>query len=126
MKKIFTKFGAWASTLPILFVPAVTLAQISEGAANLKKVGAAAGNDDAVGLPEMIGNIINILLSIVGIYFVVIVIYAGWLYLSDSGDVVKVKKAKTLLGQAVIGIAIILSAYGISTFVIENLTKITG
>jgi hypothetical protein len=126
MKKIFAKFGAWASTLPILLLPAVTFAQISRGQEQLGEVATASEFVQGPSLPVMIGNLINILLSIVGVYFVVIIVYAGWLYLSDSGDSAKVKKAKTLMGQAVIGIAIILAAYSISNFVIENLATIAS
>ena len=117
MKKIFAKFGAWASTLPILLLPAVTFAQISKGQEQLGEVATASEFVQGPSLPVMIGNLINILLSIV---------YAGWLYLSDSGDSAKVKKAKTLMAQAVIGIVIILAAYSISNFVIENLATITS
>ncbi len=126
MKKFFSKFGAWASTLPILFFPAVTMAQISKGTEKLAEVATASGFKQGPTLPVMVGNIINIILSIVGVYFVVIIVYAGWLYLSDSGDSAKVKKAKTLMGQAVIGIVIILAAYSISNFVITNLASIAA
>lgn len=76
-------------------------------------------------LPTMIGNLINILLGSLGIIFVGLVIYAGILYMTASGDDTKVKKAKTLLTQAIIGMIIIVAAYSISAFVIGQLTSIS-
>lgn len=72
-------------------------------------------------LTELIGGLINAFLGVLGIIFVVLVVYAGYLYLTAAGDDGKVSKAKTLLGQAVIGLIIIIAAYAISTFVIDQL-----
>lgn len=90
---------------------------------SLSVVGKSTGKTD---LPTMIGNIINVLLGTLGIVFVGLVIYAGILYMTASGDNDKVKKAKTLLTQAVIGMIIIVAAYSISAFVIGQLVGITS
>lgn len=124
MKNIFLKIGVWLSTLPVLLLPAAALAQLSEAQKDLATVGDEIGTDATNSLPVLIGNIIAVLLSVLGIIFVVLVVYAGFLYLTASGDDAKVKKAKTLLTQSIIGLIIIVAAYAIAAFVIDALTEI--
>lgn len=125
MKKLFLKMSAWLATLPVLLLPAAALAQLSEAQTDLTTVGTSIGVDATTNtLPELIGNIIAVLLSVLGIIFVVLVVYAGFLYLTAAGDDTKVKKAKTLLTQSIIGLIIIVAAYAIAAFVIDALTDV--
>lgn len=127
MNKLLLKTSAWVSTLPVLLLPAAALAQLSEAQTDLETVGSAIGTDATTNtLPELIGNIIAVLLSVLGIIFVVLVVYAGFLYLTASGDSEKTKKAKTLLSQSIIGMIIIVASYAISAFVIDALTDVAG
>ena len=126
MNKLFLKASAWLATLPVLFLPAAALAQLSQAQQDLGDVGDSIGADVDNTLPELIGNVIQVLLSVLGIIFVVLVVYAGFLYLTDSGDSTKVKKAKTLLTQSVIGLVIIVAAYAISAFVIDALIQVAA
>lgn len=127
MKNLFLKFGAWMASLPVLLLPAAALAQLSDAQTELDTVGNAIGADATSNtLPELIGNIIAVLLSVLGIIFVVLVVYAGFLYLTAAGDTDKVKKAKTLLTQSVIGLIIIVAAYAIAAFVIDALTEVAA
>ncbi|MBI4257120.1 hypothetical protein HY626_03650 [Candidatus Uhrbacteria bacterium] len=127
MKKLFLKVSAWFATLPVILLPAAALAQLSEAQTDLTTVGTSIGTDATTNtLPELIGNIIAVLLSVLGIIFVVLVVYAGFLYLTAGGEPDKVKKAKTLLTQSVIGLIIIVAAYAIAAFVIDALTEISG
>lgn len=126
MKNIFLKIGAWLGTLPVLLLPAVALAQITEAKTELGLVGDAIGAEADLTLPELIGNIIKVLLSVLGIIFVVLVVYAGFLYLTAGGEPEKVKKAKTLLSQSIIGLIIIVAAYAIAAFVIDALVEVSA
>lgn len=127
MKKIFLKVSAWFATLPVLLLPVAALAQLSEAQTDLTAVGTAIGTDATTStLPELIGNIIAVLLSVLGIIFVVLVVYAGFLYLTAMGEGEKVKKAKTLLTQSIIGLIIIVAAYAIASFVIDALTQVSA
>ena len=78
----------------------------------------------ATSIPVMIGKGIGVFLGLLGILFVVLVVYAGFLYLTSNGEETNVKKAKKLLTQAVIGMVITVSAYAISGYAIAALTKI--
>ncbi len=127
MKNAYIKFAAWLSTLPALLLPAAAFAQLSEAQSSLEDVGTGIGSEATANeLPELIGNLIAVLLSVLGIIFVVLVVYAGFLYLTSQGEEDKVKKAKKLLSQAVIGLVIIIAAYAIADFVIDALVTATA
>ncbi len=124
MKKTYYKYSAWLATLPVLLMPLAAKAQLSEAETYLTDVGEGIGTDATTNdLPTLIGNIIAVLLSVLGIIFVVLIVYAGFLYLTAQGEDEKVKKAKKLLSQAVIGLVIIIAAYAIAAFVIEALSE---
>ncbi|MDP3836646.1 MAG: pilin [bacterium] len=69
-------------------------------------------------LPKTIGTIVNAALSLLGIIFVVLIIYAGFNWMTASGNEESVSKAKKIITSAVIGLIIVLSAWGIWTFVL--------
>ena len=97
------------------------------GAANdVNTIAANAGLTNAGSLPQIIGNAISVILGLLGIVFVVLVVYAGFLYLTSAGAEDNVKKAKKLLTQAIIGLIIIVSAYAISGYVIAALATISA
>lgn len=121
MKKNYQKIGAWISTLPVLLIPAAALAQIQKSKTLLEDVGKGLGEEGkGKPLPELIGGLIRVFLGVLGIVFVVLVVYAGYLWMTSSGEATKVDKAKKLLGQAIIGIVIIVAAYAITGFVLEQ------
>ncbi|NQT49434.1 hypothetical protein HQ571_01940 [Candidatus Kuenenbacteria bacterium] len=76
-------------------------------------------------LPGMIGKVIKVVLSILGIVFLIILIYAGIMWMTASGDVEKVQKAQRMITQAIIGLFITLAAYSISSFVVEKMSAAT-
>lgn len=67
-------------------------------------------------------NIIQIVLGLLGIVGVIMMIYAGFLWLTAGGEEDKAKQGRTLLFQALIGTLIVLAAYTITYFVIDQLT----
>lgn len=71
-------------------------------------------------LTTTLGTFINIGLSLLGIVFLVLTLYAGWLWMTAAGDPKQTGKAKDILITAVVGLVILLSAYAISNFVIDN------
>jgi amino acid transporter len=68
-----------------------------------------------------VGRIINVALSLLGTITVVIILYAGFEWMTAGGSEDKVEQAKKRITYAVIGLAIIMSAYAISSFVVSNL-----
>ena len=80
----------------------------------------------AQGDPRTIaGRIINIALGFLGVVSLGIIIYAGFLWMSSSGNEEKIAKAKKTLTSAVIGLAIILASWGIASFVLNRLSGAT-
>lgn len=69
----------------------------------------------------IVANIINVFLGLLGILFVVLLLYGGFLWMTARGDSKQVDKAKDLIKEAVIGLTIILSAWAVSYFVISGL-----
>lgn len=86
-----------------------------QAAAGEKGAGLGAAQD-----PRLIAaNIIRSVLQVLGILFLILTVYAGFLWMTAGGNEDQVKKAKSLLFQAVIGLVIILAAYAITQFVIS-------
>jgi cbb3-type cytochrome oxidase subunit 3 len=68
-------------------------------------------------IPETIGSILGTALSFVGIFFLVLVIYGGFMWMFAAGNEQQVDKAKKIISSAVIGLIIIMAAYAITSFV---------
>ncbi len=85
----------------------------------VESAGTAAKLTGAADIPTIVGRTVGILLGILGIVFLVLTVYAGFLYLTAQGEETNVKKAKKLLSQAVIGLILIVSAYAITNVVID-------
>ena len=66
-------------------------------------------------------RIINIILGVIGVVFLLLVIYAGYLWMTAGGDPGKVTKAKKILINAVTGLIIIFMAFAITTFIFNIL-----
>ena len=86
------------------------------GATSLSELGGGTSNS----LPKVIGGIIRILLGFLGVLFIILIIWAGFQWMTAGGDDGKVKKAKQLIINATIGILIILASYGITNFIIGS------
>jgi hypothetical protein len=83
----------------------------------------AAGFSNPRSLPEIIGALIGTALSFVGIIFLMLIIYAGFLWMTSAGNDEKVLAAKKVLTNATIGLIIIVASYSITRFVFEALTS---
>ena len=78
-------------------------------------------------LPSLVGKILRAFLGLLGSVFVVLTIYAGFLWMTAAGNEEQIGKAKKMLVSAVIGLVIIMMAWVITGFVLNNiLTATTG
>jgi len=75
--------------------------------------------------PTMIAQIIQTALLFLGIIFLVLIIYAGFMWMTAAGNEDKISTAKKTMTAAIIGAAIILSAYAITYFVLNQLLVVT-
>lgn len=71
----------------------------------------------------MVVRIINIALSLLGAIAVILVIYAGAIWMLSEGNEDRVAKAKRILKQAVIGLIIILMSWSITYFILNRLVE---
>ena len=74
----------------------------------------------------IIANVIQVILGFLGIVAVVMIVLAGFKWMTAGGNQTGVDEARKLLMSAVIGLVIILGAYGIANFVINALMGATG
>ena len=72
-----------------------------------------------------IASIINVALGLLGLVVVVIILIGGFEWMTAGGNEEKTGEARNRIFAGIIGLAIILSAYAIATFVINSLTSAT-
>ena len=65
-----------------------------------------------------IANIINIMLSFLGMIFTVLIIYGGFKWMLSRGNSSQVDEAKSVIKNATIGLTIVLLSYVISRVVL--------
>lgn len=117
------------SALTMLLIPLSALAQTTAAETirtGLSSTAEKSGFKGSAPLTVLIGNVIQALLGVVGLVFLILTVYAGFLYLTDAGGGEKVKKAKSILGTSVIGLVIVIAAYALTDYVITALVSATN
>ena len=126
MKKLLIVFVAVVLlAMPLLTMAGTVKSEITGPLSTIGQTGFDEPSGSGVTLPDRIGRIIKIVLGLLGIVLIVIVIYAGFLWMTAGGNEDQVKKARQWLINAIIGLAIILSAYAITDFIITKLISAT-
>ena len=74
----------------------------------------------------MAGSIIKIILGFLGVIAVILILYGGFRWMTAAGNEDGVSSAKKIIVAGIIGLVIILMAFGISQFVINALYNATG
>jgi len=80
-------------------------------------------SDPANGAFDIIINIINVILSLLGLFFIIMVIYGGFTYMTAGGAQDKAKKALGIIKDAAIGVAIILVSAALVNYVIKQIVE---
>lgn len=75
---------------------------------------------------DIIGAVINVALGFLVFVAVIIILLGGFRWMTAAGNEEKVESAKKLLVAAVIGLIIILAAWGISLFALESIGTATN
>lgn len=85
-----------------------------------------AGYNTAVTHPNsIIANIIETALGLLGVIFILLIVYGGILWMTSGGEEQKIEKAQKIIKNAIIGLIITIAAYAISYFVIAALSAQT-
>lgn len=79
----------------------------------------------SVGIPTgsgdtLLHNGLNLVYFLAGLVSVIVIIVAGIMYTTSSGDASKVTRAKNLLTYSIVGLVVVLSAFVITNFVIGS------
>lgn len=125
------KFFAGVATLGMavsMFAPAAlaqqgTLTADDLGVSAISESGIKLGGGD---VRQTAARIINVALSFLGIISVIIVLVGGFKYMISGGNEEKTSEAKNLIVAGIIGLAIILSAWAITRFVLSSLLTATN
>jgi len=106
---------------PVFLVKAGNLSDAFGG--DLETMASSSGYDSSQAtssaLEDRIGLIIQTALSLLGVLFIVLIIYGGIIWLTAAGNEESVKKAVSTIKHAFIGLVIVLLAYIVSIFVIK-------
>ncbi len=119
------KSGALKKTTHLLLVFALLLPQYIASAAKLEGLEETAKKSgyiidkqsNAFVLTKTVAQAIQLALSFVGVFFLILIIYAGYLWMLAQGNEEKIEKSKKIIQNATIGIVIISLAYAITAFV---------
>lgn len=76
---------------------------------------------DRVGIA--LAGIMEAVLSLIGVILIVLILYAGILWMTARGNDEQVERARKYIANAIIGLIIVLMAYTITIFVVQQLTS---
>jgi len=98
-------------------------AALAAGGFGLNEAVKGTGIPQTTNIASLIGKILQTVLGFVGTLFLLLMVYAGFIYMTARGDEKKVGEAKKMIVGAIIGVVIIAGAYALTSFV---LTAVTG
>jgi len=101
--------------LVIIFSPVLVFTQYG-----LNETAGAAKLDKVTDIPKFVGTIAGTALSLVGVIFFALMIYAGFLWMTAQGKEEQAKKALDTIIACIIGLIIILAAYAITRFIFTS------
>jgi uncharacterized membrane protein YidH (DUF202 family) len=106
----------------VLFAPTIALGQVNwnQGMENFRNETGLTNQD----LTVVVGRIVQLLLSFLGLIAVVIIIIGGFQWMTSGGNEERIGAAKKLMGSGIIGLAIIVLAYAVASFILSALRRI--
>ncbi len=73
---------------------------------------------------EYAGNLISVFLGLLGVIFVILMIYAGYNWMTAAGNVEKVEKAGRIMRASVIGLLITGAVYAMWIFLFKKIVSL--
>lgn len=71
-------------------------------------------------LPTLIGDLLGVALSLVGLVFLGFAVYGGFRWMTAQGDSKSVQEGRDTLINATIGVILVMSAYVVTNFLFTN------
>lgn len=126
LKHTINKAALAVTTFSLAALPMLAKAQDSIGTDEIfgnQDIAGALGQSDT-DIRVTVSRVIRAFMGLLGLVAVVIILLGGFKWMTAAGSEDKVAEAKKLIISGIIGLIIILSAYGIAEFVINAI--ITG
>ena len=130
MTKKIKKYSIAFAMICFLFTAAIAVPASAQTSDSLLWGGTEGSIGNTIGLgnrdPRLIASsIINVTLGFLGIIAVVIVLVAGFKWMTAGGNEDKIGEAKSLLSAGVIGLVIVLASWGLAQFTVNLLFNAT-
>ncbi len=74
----------------------------------------------------IVASIILAILGLLGVLFVILLTYGGFLWITSAGEEDKVKKATGLILNAAVGALIVIAAYALTYYILTKLSAAVG
>jgi hypothetical protein len=134
MRKLLVTFLIAASVLPALAIAAPVRAAVPGSTSGLllnqlQTAGETGAGYSAKGRTDpysFITKIIQAVMSILGVVFLALTVYGGYVWMLARGNEQDIERAKKIITAGVVGLAIILSGYIISVNVLSALLRASG
>jgi len=123
MNKLLKQILILICLLVVLILPYFVFAE-SSVLKTLENVAEKQGPYQDVGettISTIAGTIVNAFLSLLGVIFVILIVYGGYTWMTARGEEEKINRAKEILRTAIVGLIIVVSAYAIWNFIIFRL-----
>ena len=126
LKSMFKKFFLMA-IFSVMLLGSFNYLSAQDTASEMERQLQAAGEKGAgfaapVDPRDTVFLIIRYALGLLGFVFLLLTLYAGFLWMTAGGDESKIETAKKILTASVIGLAIILLSYGFTVLILKILT----
>lgn len=120
MKTLLARVAAAGTTIGSFLLPLAAKAQFTVSD-DLQSIQLGSKSPELV-----VANIVNWALGVLALIAVILVLAGGFLWMTAAGNEEKIERAKKLLTAAVVGLVIILAAWGITIYALNILTTATG
>jgi len=123
MKKTIKCIAILACMLGILIFPYFVFA-VGNAKDMLEKVGEGAGYAEYEGdsvFDTMAGGIVGAFLGLLGVIFIILIIYGGFLWMTAGGEEERITKARRTISRSIIGLLILASSFMIWQFIAKAL-----
>ncbi len=115
----------------LILTPALAFAAVDAKSTGLAAAGKISGLMTACAngtncIAIIVGKILATALSFLGILFLGLLLYAGFLWMTSGGEEERAKKARQMIGNAVAGLIIIVASYVITNYVMEQVINVVN
>ena len=93
---------------------------------NLNTSGSEGGFNSGTKLSAVVGAVIKTFLGLLGVVFIIMIIYAGFNWIQAQGEDSKITEARKMIIHSTIGLIVIMAAYSITLFVLKAVQGATN